>query len=99
MDRKRYLETATAPVKGAEPWEYGNQGTCRALVGFSFGDIDAPAISVEDDIARDQGKNGMVAADPDISSGVPLGSALADDDVAGDDDFAAKFFHAEPLAA
>ena len=41
----------------------------------------------------------MVAADPDISSGVPLGSALADDDVAGDDDLAAKFFHAEPLAA
>ena len=45
----------------------------------------------------DGGKDGVVLAHPDVSPGVELGAALADDDVASDDGFAAELLHAAIL--
>src|SRR5580704_5325013 len=42
------------------------------------------------DRALDLGEEGVVAAHVDMLAGVVLGAALADDDVAGDDDLAAE---------
>ena len=46
-----------------------------------------------------QGEDGVVTAHAHSLAGVPLGAALADDDVARDYFLAAEFFHAEALAA
>jgi hypothetical protein len=43
-------------------------------------------------------KNRVILADADAGSGVPGGAALADDNVAGNDVFAAKALHAKPPA-
>lgn len=43
-------------------------------------------------------KNRVILADADAGSGVPGGAALADDDVAGNDAFAAESLHAKPPA-
>ena len=40
----------------------------------------------------------VVAAHADVRARAETGAALADEDVAGDDRLAAKFFHAQPLA-
>ncbi len=40
----------------------------------------------------------MVLADANIATRDPLGATLTNDDVAGDDDFATVFLHAETLA-
>lgn len=69
------------------------------LVGCGGGDVDPAAVAVEEDIAFHEGEDGVVFADADVFAGVPLGATLAEDDVAGDDDFAAKLFHAEAFAA
>src|ERR1700677_4529870 len=50
------------------------------------------------DHAVGQGEEGVIAADADVGPGAKPGAALADQDVAGHDRLAAKFFHAEPLA-
>ena len=41
----------------------------------------------------------MVAAHSDTEAGMHFGAALTDENVAGDDDLSAEFFHAEALAA
>ena len=41
----------------------------------------------------------MVAANADVAAGMPLGAALARDNVAGDDVFAAENLDSQPLAA
>ena len=46
-------------------------------------------------LAVNQSKQGMVLADTDIGAGVKPGAALANNDAACIDDFAAKFFDAE----
>ena len=69
------------------------------LVGCRFGDIHPAAIAVEVDVAVDQCKNGVIAADSDIAPGMPLGATLADDDISGNDRFAAEFLNAQPLAS
>src|SRR5690606_17943734 len=43
--------------------------------------------------------NGVILAQADAGAGVPLGAALADDDVAGDDSFATELLHAETTAS
>ena len=68
------------------------------LVGCRFGDI-RKAIAVEVDVAVDQCENGVIAADSDIAPGMPLGATLADDDISGNDRFAAEFLNAQPLAS
>jgi hypothetical protein len=40
----------------------------------------------------------VVAAKANIAAGIPLGAALTDQDIAGDNDFAAKLLNAEPPA-
>src|SRR5580704_10042616 len=54
---------------------------------------------VEFDRAIDQREQRVIAPHADLAAGMKLGAALADDDVAGDDDLAAEFFDAEPAAA
>ena len=54
---------------------------------------------VEFDLALGSGKDGVILAHVYIVTRVPLGATLADDDVAGDNFLAAKFFDAKTLAA
>src|SRR5580658_10560810 len=51
--------------------------------------------SDELDRAVDQSEEGVIAADPDIGARTELGSALAHDDIAGDDRLAAELLDAE----
>ena len=44
------------------------------------------------------GEQGVVRADADIGAGMPLGAALAHDDVARNDGFRTELLHAEALA-
>src|ERR1700733_1419970 len=46
----------------------------------------------------DQGENGMIAAEADVASGIPLGAALTHQDVAGDDFLTAELLDAEAPA-
>ena len=48
-------------------------------------------------MALGEREQGVVAADADAVTGVELGAALADDDVAGYDPLAAELLDAEPL--
>ena len=50
------------------------------------------------DLAMDGCKNRVILADADAGSGVPGGAPLTDDDVAGDDTFAAEALHAKSAA-
>ena len=50
------------------------------------------------DFAVDGCKNRVILADADAGSGVPGGAALADDDIACHDVFAAEGLDAEPAA-
>ena len=61
-------------------------------------DVHAASGAIEAHLAVDQRENRVVAAEPDVFSRQKFRAALADDDVAGDDRFAAKFFHAQPFA-
>jgi hypothetical protein len=61
-------------------------------------DVHLAVGPVELDQAVDQSEEGVVAADADVRPGAETRAALADDDVAGDDRLAAKFFHAEAFA-
>ena len=62
-------------------------------------DIHPAAVLVETDVAIDQGEDGVVATEPDVFPGMPLGAALADDDGTSKNAFSAKPLHAEALAA
>src|SRR5687768_17067064 len=53
---------------------------------------------LEGGAAGHQRENRVVAAEADVVAGAPLGAALADDDVARDDELAAEFFHAEAFS-
>lgn len=61
-------------------------------------DIDAASLLVETHFAFNKGVDRVITPDPDIFAGVPLGAALAKDDVAGNDLLAAEFLHATALA-
>jgi hypothetical protein len=50
---------------------------------------------LELDLTLDQSEEGMIGADADISAGVELGAALTDQDVAGNNGFAAELLDAE----
>lgn len=52
---------------------------------------------LEGDMALGKGEEGVVGALLDVSAGVKLGAALADDDIAGRDALAAKALYAEAL--
>ena len=61
-------------------------------------DVHAPPRAIEPHLAVDQRENRVIATEPDVLAGEKLRPALPDDDVAGDDHFAAKFFHAQTFA-
>ena len=61
-------------------------------------DIDAATVLVETHFAFDEGVNRVITTNTDVLAGVPLGAALAEDDVAGNNFLAAKFFHSAALA-
>src|SRR5271156_2617179 len=61
-------------------------------------DVDLAVGAVKLDHAVDEREERVVATHADIGPGAKTGAALADQDVAGDDSLAAKFFHAEALA-
>lgn len=52
---------------------------------------------VEVDVSFDEGEDGVVAAHADIPPGMPLGSLLADNNVAGNDEFAAELLDTQSL--
>jgi hypothetical protein len=65
---------------------------------FSGIHIDAASALVEADFTIAESENGEVFAEADVATGFPFRAALAGDDVTGDDDFTAEFFHAEAFA-
>lgn len=60
--------------------------------------VYAATVSVEIYVTFFECEDCVIFADAYVFTWVPFGSALADDDVARDDDFATKFFNAEALA-
>src|SRR5271166_3464600 len=65
----------------------------------AHGDLHAVVgAALERHVAVDERKDRVVAAEADIGAGLHLGAALAHDDVAGNDGFAAELLHAETAA-
>ena len=60
--------------------------------------VDPFAAFVEGDLAVHQGEQRPVSAGADIAAGHEFGAALADNDAAGADKFAAVGFYTEPFA-
>ena len=60
-------------------------------------DFDATVRLVVFDRTVLQREEGPIATNADVLAGMEFGAALTNDDAAGDDGLAAKFFHAEPL--
>jgi hypothetical protein len=72
--------------------------TTRKLVGD--GDhVDAAAFTVKLHFAIAESEKRVVFAAAYVDTWMNFGAALADDDVAGDNDLSAKFFHSETIAA
>jgi len=65
---------------------------------FNRNDVHAAAAFIEGDFAIGQSEQGPVAPGADVVAGEKFGSALADQDTAGRDEFAAKSFYAKPFA-
>ena len=68
---------------------------CGCLVWL---DVHAATFAVELHASGDEGEDRVVTTEADIAAWDELRSALAQDDVAWDDDFAAEFLNAETLA-
>ena len=73
----------------------------RTLWSRSIGchHIHTGAVLVKQHTSVAEREQRMVAAHTDVDTGCPSGSALTNDDVAGDDGLAAELFHAETFAA
>ena len=61
-------------------------------------DIYPPPAAIEPHAAVQQRKNCVIAAQPDIFSGQKFRPALAHNDIARHNHFAAEFFYTQPLA-
>src|SRR5438045_1686667 len=70
----------------------------RTLLRCDRLDVHASPRAIEAHLAVDQREDGVITAEPDVFARQKFRAALSDDDVAGDDYFAAKFFHAQPFA-
>ena len=66
------------------------------LIGECY--VDAAAFLIEEDIAISEGEKSMVSSHANIRTGMPLGAALANEDVASDDNLTAEFLYAKALA-
>src|ERR1051326_2858101 len=84
------------PLPGAPKRMNVRYFTCESL-GRRRIDIDPAAGAIKSHCSVNQGKNGVIAAEPDVFAGLEFCAALTDDDVAGDHHLAPEFFHAEPL--
>ncbi len=71
----------------------------RRLVCLCELHIDTAAAFVEVDAAVTTCVDGVILAHVYVVTWVPLGAALADDDVTGYDGFTAEFFDAKTLTA
>jgi hypothetical protein len=72
---------------GGGGWQWGD-GHVHAALGFAM----------ELNVAINEREYGVVAAEPNIGARLPAGAALANDDVASDDAFAAELLDAEAPA-
>jgi len=70
----------------------------RLFPGHERVHVHPPPAAIKPYVAVQQRKNCVVAAQPDIFSGQKLCPALAHNDIAGHNHFAAEFFYTEPLA-
>ena len=66
--------------------------------GFGFDHVDAATVLVELNLTVDQGEQGVIVPSSDPTAGVPLGSALTDQDVAGPNLFATELLNATSLS-
>src|SRR5438067_10009500 len=70
----------------------------RLVPGHGWIHINAAPSTVEAHASVNQRKNRVIPAESDVFSGQEFCSSLAYDDIAGDDHFAAEFFHTQPFA-
>ena len=81
-------------------YSVGDVAVSASCLGFFCrGNVDAASVAVEEHAAVHKGEDGVVAAHAHALAGVPFGAALADDDVASDNDLSTEFLHAKTLAA
>ena len=71
----------------------------EAGVLLRWNDVDDAASATGSELNRTSGEReqGVVAAASDVTAGVEVGAALANDDLAGVDDLAAKALHTKTL--
>jgi len=85
-----------------KPRQFSADGAFLKIVGLllrsEWVDVNPAAGFVEFDLAVAQCKKGEVASESDIAARMKFCSSLADDDIAGDDRFAAEFFDTEAFA-
>src|SRR5262249_46925985 len=62
-------------------------------------DVHAAPFLIEVNLSFDERKDRVVASQADVPPGAPLGAALPDDDVSGNDRFAAELLNPQPLGA
>ncbi len=60
--------------------------------------VDASSAAIEPNVAVNQREDCVIAAESDVLARQKFCAALANDNVAGDDQFAAESFYTEPLA-
>ena len=65
----------------------------------SEGHVDAASFFIEVNVTVGESEESVVFTHSNVSTWVPLGSALADEDVSSDDVLATEFLHAEAFAA
>lgn len=65
-----------------------------SLVGY---DVDQTVLLVEFDLSGGESVESEIFAQSDVASGMIFGSALAEDNVAGQNGFATEFLYPEPL--
>ena len=74
-------------------------GPQASVIGSTDTKMRPLVLATELNTTVDQREQGMVPADTDIAAGVPLGAALARDNVAGNDLFAAENLDSQALTA
>src|SRR6266436_7717817 len=97
MGSSRYTANSSKP-EGRKPDPGTKKVRNENLFGHDRIDVHASPCAIETDVPINQRKNRVVAPEPYVFARQKFRAALADDDVAGDDHLAAKFFHAEPFA-
>src|SRR3979411_1883322 len=70
----------------------------KALLRGDRLDVHPPPRSIEAHLAVDEREDCVIPAQAYVLAGKELRPALANNDVAGKHNFAAKFFHTQPLA-